>query len=398
MISSAGDATLSVSDPGHLTNGAFTALPLPQPLRVEIVPTDVDLTGVQRHFDRSRSSRPIAADGRPAHRDVQQDADVHAVDHDSVRTNEGTHQVPRRERRDGARGDRCGQLRDRGPAAAQDRCAPSPGPRPAALAPAPAVPTFVNGMSQAVFATGSANWVNHDLWVELDVDTDGDGKKDRVHADVSRPAETDDGRPEGPRDLRGQPVLRGRRRRRQLGRRPRDRAPAGSCARAPRTSTARVHDPTISTIYESTWVPRGFAVVHAESPGSGNSDRLPELRRPDRDARRHRRHRVAQRQARRATRPGRHRRRSRPYWHNGNVGDDGHVLQRHAADRGRVDRRRGPEGDRPDLRDLRLVRLLPRQRRRPRAGRLPGRGPRRPHRVRVLAQRRGRAPHDLLPD
>ena len=32
VISTAGDATLSVSDPGHLTNGAFS---LPQPLRVE---------------------------------------------------------------------------------------------------------------------------------------------------------------------------------------------------------------------------------------------------------------------------------------------------------------------------------------------------------------------------
>ena len=33
--------------------------------------------------------------------------------------------------------------------------------------------------------------------------------------------------------------------------------------------------PTISTRYESTWVPRGFAVVHAESPGTGHSDGCP---------------------------------------------------------------------------------------------------------------------------
>src|SRR3954451_16564788 len=66
-----------------------------------------------------------------------------------------------------------------------------PGVAPAAAAPAPAVPTFVNGMAQAVFPTTSAGWVNHDLWVELDVDSDGDGLKDRVHADVSRPTETD---------------------------------------------------------------------------------------------------------------------------------------------------------------------------------------------------------------
>ena len=33
MISTAGDATLSVSDPGHLTSGAFT---LPEPLQVSL--------------------------------------------------------------------------------------------------------------------------------------------------------------------------------------------------------------------------------------------------------------------------------------------------------------------------------------------------------------------------
>ena len=35
VISTAGDATLSVSDPGHLANGSFT---LPEPLRVELSP------------------------------------------------------------------------------------------------------------------------------------------------------------------------------------------------------------------------------------------------------------------------------------------------------------------------------------------------------------------------
>ena len=93
----------------------------------------------------------------------------------------------------------------------------------AAPAPAPAVPTFVNGMAQAVFASGTANYVNHELWVELDTDTDFDGVKDRVHVDVSRPRETDTRRAEGPGHLRGQPVLRRRRGRHQLGRRPRAR-------------------------------------------------------------------------------------------------------------------------------------------------------------------------------
>ena len=35
VISTAGDAALTVSDPGHLTNGTFA---LPEPLRVDIAP------------------------------------------------------------------------------------------------------------------------------------------------------------------------------------------------------------------------------------------------------------------------------------------------------------------------------------------------------------------------
>jgi hypothetical protein len=35
VISTAGDAALTVSDPGHMSNGAFS---LPQPLRVEMAP------------------------------------------------------------------------------------------------------------------------------------------------------------------------------------------------------------------------------------------------------------------------------------------------------------------------------------------------------------------------
>ncbi len=49
VTSTAGDATLSVSDPGHLNNGAFT---LPEPLRVELAkstwsaPASNDAVGV----------------------------------------------------------------------------------------------------------------------------------------------------------------------------------------------------------------------------------------------------------------------------------------------------------------------------------------------------------------
>ncbi len=61
----------------------------------------------------------------------------------------------------------------------------------ALAAPLPAVPTFVNGLAQPVFATAEADWVNYELWVQSTFDSDGDGKNDRIHVDVSRPKETD---------------------------------------------------------------------------------------------------------------------------------------------------------------------------------------------------------------
>src|SRR3712207_3646821 len=59
---------------------------------------------------------------------------------------------------------------------------------PAQAAPAPAVPTFVEGLSQPVFDRDAA--VPSELWVESSIDSDRDGKLDRIHVDVSRPVET----------------------------------------------------------------------------------------------------------------------------------------------------------------------------------------------------------------
>jgi predicted acyl esterase len=149
-----------------------------------------------------------------------------------------------------------------------------PGVAAAAAAPAPAVPTFVNGMAQAVFASGTANYVNHELWVEINADSDFDGKKDRVHVDVSRPKETDSDGLKVPVIFEDSPYYAGGADvtnwavDHEIG------APPASRLRAPDFNSGNT-SPTISTIYESTWVPRGFAVVHSESPGSGNSDGCP---------------------------------------------------------------------------------------------------------------------------
>src|SRR6201991_4208081 len=115
--------------------------------------------------------------------------------------------------------------------------------------PAPAVPTFVNGLAQNVFSANSADWINGEVWVESDFDSDGDGKKDRMHADYSLPKETSTDGLKVPVVYEDRPF-----------------APFWA---------SRNTSPSISTIYESTWLPRGFAVVHSESPGTGYSDGCP---------------------------------------------------------------------------------------------------------------------------
>ena len=53
-------------------------------------------------------------------------------------------------------------------------------------------PIFVNGQAQIVPEFADPNtWIRQQLWVETDFDTDGDGELDRMHVDVTRPAQTD---------------------------------------------------------------------------------------------------------------------------------------------------------------------------------------------------------------
>lgn len=57
---------------------------------------------------------------------------------------------------------------------------------------AQAKPVFDKGEAQIVPAfKDSSTWEQHDLWVETEFDTDGDGKKDRMHVDVTRPGQTE---------------------------------------------------------------------------------------------------------------------------------------------------------------------------------------------------------------
>ncbi len=138
-------------------------------------------------------------------------------------------------------------------------------------------PVFEDGEAQVVpeFAD-SATWVRHELWVETDFDSDGDGAPDRVHVDVTRPAATESGL-EVAVIYETSPYYSGTGGldfsyfwdiRQEVGAPP-----------PPRTVMPPMdhieEQPVISNSHIATWVPRGFAVVHSQSPGTGQSQGCP---------------------------------------------------------------------------------------------------------------------------
>jgi predicted acyl esterase len=149
-------------------------------------------------------------------------------------------------------------------------------PAVAEAAPGCATPTFADGLSQSVFSSDASTWVRGEAWVQTHDDSDHDGKPDRIHVDVTRPAET--ANPachyKAPVIFEDSPYYAGIGPEPfwpvdyELGKPPPPRPPVPPWQ-------PRVTSPIISTIYESTWLPRGFAVVHAESPGTGESTGCP---------------------------------------------------------------------------------------------------------------------------
>ena len=149
--------------------------------------------------------------------------------------------------------------------------------------PAPATaqtgPVIEDGQTQVVpaFADSSA-WIRHELWVETEFDTDGDGRPDRVHVDVTRPPQTDSDGLKVPVIYETSPYYSGVagidldhfwNLRQEVGGEPPARDPF------PATIAHRASQPVISNSQVRTWVPRGFAVIHSQSPGTGQSQGCP---------------------------------------------------------------------------------------------------------------------------
>ena len=137
-------------------------------------------------------------------------------------------------------------------------------------------PAFVDGMAQVVPAFKD-NWGEQDLFVETEFDSDGDGKLDRMHVSVTRPRPTETDGLKVPVIYQSSPYYAG------IG----STAPAHMWSpRQNLNSPPPKHEtppgipqeskrPRLSGEHLGEWVPRGFAVVHSSSPGTGLSQGCP---------------------------------------------------------------------------------------------------------------------------
>lgn len=142
-----------------------------------------------------------------------------------------------------------------------------------------AKPVFKDGEAQIVEAFKDASkWIRTDLWVETTFDTDGDGKLDRMHVDVTRPTQTETEGLKLPIVYESSPYYAGVARdvpglfwgvKHEIGAKEKPRTKVEVIRRGKR--------PIISNSQIKTWVPRGYIVVHSSSPGTGLSDGSPTI-------------------------------------------------------------------------------------------------------------------------
>jgi X-Pro dipeptidyl-peptidase len=133
-------------------------------------------------------------------------------------------------------------------------------------------PVFANGMAQVVPAFAEpSQWIRQNLWVETEFDSDGDGRRDRVHVGVTRPRQTETEGLKVPVVYGSSPYYAGVARtfafwdvHQELG----EASPPRGAMRGPPHDSTRTR---ISNQLVGTWVPRGFAVVHSDAPGTGRS-------------------------------------------------------------------------------------------------------------------------------
>ena len=140
-------------------------------------------------------------------------------------------------------------------------------------APSPARPVFADGQAQIVPEfQDSAQWIKERLWVETEFDSDKDGRKDRMFVDVTRQRQTETEGLKVPVIYESSPYYAGTSGDRkflwdvkqELGVEP----PRRTSQPEPKFQPERE---SVSNSHVATWVPRGFAVVHSDAPGTGLS-------------------------------------------------------------------------------------------------------------------------------
>ncbi len=138
---------------------------------------------------------------------------------------------------------------------------------------------FVGGQAQVVPAFNTpAAWVREHLWVETEFDSDGDGQRDRMHVDVTRPRQTATEGLRVPVVYESSPYFAGTSGARRSLWNVEHEVGAEPPVRVPQSEVPfKANRLRVSTSEVATWVPRGFAVVHSEAPGTGLSQGCPTI-------------------------------------------------------------------------------------------------------------------------
>lgn len=141
-----------------------------------------------------------------------------------------------------------------------------------------AVPVIKDGQTQVVPEFNHPDtWIIQDLWVETEFDSDGDGKHDRMHVDVTRPRQTETEGLKLPVIYESSPYFGGTgtserdyfwNPRQELNTKP----PVRQKFPPIKPPEQR---PVISKSQVDRWVPHGYIVVHSSSPGTGLSQGCP---------------------------------------------------------------------------------------------------------------------------
>ena len=134
-------------------------------------------------------------------------------------------------------------------------------------------PVFLDGQAQIVPAfQDPSQWIRQTLWVETEFDSDKDGKRDRVFTDVTRQRQTETEALKVPVIYATSPYYAGTSGPRQFLWDVKHEIGVVPPARTSQPAIEfRAKRESVSGSLVNEWVPRGFAVVHSDAPGTGLS-------------------------------------------------------------------------------------------------------------------------------